>query len=183
MSRKYKILDQTKCYFVTLTVVHWIDVFTRKEYKDIIIDSLKYCQNNKGLALHAYVIMTNHIHLIISNNEDNKLEYILRDMKKFTSLKIINAIKDNPVESRKKWLIWMFEKTGQRNKNNTRYQFWQQHNCPKMLTSSDSLSQKLNYIHDNPLKEGIVNEPDEYLYSSAGNYSGKMLRVLDVELI
>ena len=81
MSVKYKIRNQLSAYFLTLTVVEWVDVFSRKEYKNIFIESLKYCKEKKGLILHAYCIMTNHVHLIISTVSDNKMEDILRDLK------------------------------------------------------------------------------------------------------
>ena len=55
MSGKYRVRDTDKAYFITLTVVEWIDLFTRPNHKDTIIDSLKYCQSEKGLELHAYV--------------------------------------------------------------------------------------------------------------------------------
>ncbi|MBB3696765.1 transposase [Flammeovirga yaeyamensis] len=182
MSKKYKFLDQSQCYFVTLSVVKWIDIFTRKEYIDIVIDSLKFCQQNKGLVIHAYVIMTNHIHLVISSKEmEVELEYILRDIKKYTSANILKAIKDNPFESRKNWILWLFETEASHKKQ--KYQFWQHGNHPIELSNSSLLNQKIEYIHQNPVRNGIVNEPDEYLLSSARHYSGKKFKILDVELI
>ena len=69
MSTKYKFLDPEGIYFVSFATVDWVDVFTRQEYKDIFIDSLKYCQKNKGMIIHAWCLMTNHVHLIFSSNE------------------------------------------------------------------------------------------------------------------
>ena len=91
-------------YFVSFTVVHWVDVFTRKQYRDILIESLKYCQDKKGLVIYAWCIMSNHVHLIISTKEDN-ISDILGDFKKFTIKKIIAAIQNNPGESRKEWML------------------------------------------------------------------------------
>ncbi|MFH0865814.1 MAG: transposase [Bacteroidota bacterium] len=88
MGFKYKIYDQSKAYYVTLTVVQWIDIFSRKSYRDIIIDSLKYCQKNKGLVIYAYVIMSNHVHMLISAEKEN-LSDVIRDFKKFTCKKNI----------------------------------------------------------------------------------------------
>ncbi len=85
MSGKYKFHNPDATYFVTFAIVRWVDVFTRDIYREIILDSLRYCQKEKGLIIHAYVIMTNHLHLIISREEDNLLENIMRDFKKFTS--------------------------------------------------------------------------------------------------
>ena len=89
MSRKYKIWDQDKLYFVTFTVIEWIDLFTRREYRDIFLDSLRYCQKIKGLDLCGYCVMSSHIHLIIGRNGEQPLEGLIRDIKKFTSVKIL----------------------------------------------------------------------------------------------
>ena len=100
MSLKYKVGNNTIPHFVTFSVVGWIDVFSREQYKEIMTDSLQYCIAHKELKLHAWVIMTNHVHLIISS-ETAKLEELIRDIKKFTSKQIIKAITENPEESRK----------------------------------------------------------------------------------
>ncbi len=85
MSEKYKFNDPDGIYFVTLTIVFWIDLFTRRDYKDMIIESLKFCQCTKGLKIHAWCIMSSHIHLIISRSGQTSLSEILRDFKKYTS--------------------------------------------------------------------------------------------------
>jgi len=96
----YKIRNKKEAHFVTFAVVEWVDAFTRKEYRDVVIDSLKFCQKEKGLLLHGWCIMSNHVHLITSSKNEN-LSNILRDFKKFTSKKIIAAIEKNEHESRK----------------------------------------------------------------------------------
>jgi putative transposase len=113
MSRKYKFRDPGGVYFITFGTVYWIDVFSRPVYKDILVDSINYCIKEKGLVVYAWVVMTNHVHMIISS-EGNKLEDILRDLKKFTAKCIIQEIKDNPQESRKEWMLWMFERAGKK---------------------------------------------------------------------
>jgi REP element-mobilizing transposase RayT len=183
MSRKYKIRDQEAVYFVTFTVVYWLDVFMRKEYRDIFLDSIRYCQQHKGLQVFAFCVMSSHIHMIISRVGEQKLEAIIRDIKKYTSVKIIEAIANNPQESRRELLLWLFAKAGKRNPNNTHYQFWHQHNHPIELNTNEKLDQRLNYIHNNPVEAGIVRYPEEYLYSSAGNYVRHSETVLDVRLI
>ena len=133
MSEKYKFQSSDGIYFVTLTVVHWIDLFTRKDYKHIIINALKHCQKEKGLYVHAYVIMPSHLHLIISS--DNSLSDILRDFKKYTSkmiLKEINQIN----ESRSEWLLRAFSKAGQHLKRITKYKIWQDGNHPIVLDNA-----------------------------------------------
>jgi putative transposase len=183
MSRKYKIRDQDKLYFVTFTVIEWIDLFTRKEYRDIVLESLKYCKINKGLEIWAYCIMSSHIHFILGRNGDQPLEGIIGDLKKFTSKMILDIIKTGGFESRKEFLLWHFGKAGRKNPNNQNFQVWQQHNHPIELNSNSKISRCLNYIHQNPVEAGIVLFPEDYLYSSARNYAGLPDCLIDVFLL
>ncbi|SNT14219.1 REP element-mobilizing transposase RayT [Ekhidna lutea] len=172
MSSKYKFHSPDGLYFISTAVVYWIDVFTRPLYKDLIIDSLKYCVKEKGLNVHGYVIMTNHLHLIISRKADGmSFSEILRDFKKYTAMQVIKAIKENIQESRSSWMLDLFRRAGRENGNNTQFQFWQQDNHPIEL-SGEWIDQKLAYIHNNPAEMGIVAEPEDYWYSSARNYAG-----------
>ena len=164
MGLTYTVSDQKGQYFVTFTVNQWIDVFTRNIYKDILIDSLKFCQHNKGLKIYAWVLMSNHIHLIISSDTRN-LSDVIRDFKKFTSTKLINAISNNERESRKNWLIWLLKK-------DERITFWQEGYHGEEITSKSFFDIKVNYIHQNPVKAGIVEKEEEYLYSSCAEYYG-----------
>ena len=183
MSRKYKIRNQDKLYFVTFTVIQWLDVFTRQEYRDIFLESVRFCQNHKGLEVCAYVIMSSHVHMIIGRNKEESLQGIVRDLKKYTSVKIVEAIRDNEHESRRELLIWLFERAGKFNSNNKNIQFWQQHSHPIELFSNEVIDEKLNYIHRNPVEAGIVLSPEDYLYSSAVNYAGRPEKLIDVILI
>ncbi len=169
MGFKYIISDQSKVYFLTFTVVEWVDIFSRQIYKDIIIDSLRYCQINKGLNIYAYVIMTNHVHLLV-NCENEDLSDIVRDFKKFTSKKILETIQ-NEKESRKRWMLNLFSFEATKHTRNTNYQFWIQDSHPELVYSNKFIKQKILYIHNNPVKAGIVRNPEEYLYSSASNYA------------
>lgn len=169
MASRYKIRNQQGLHFLTFRVVGWIDVFTRKRYKDIVIESLRYCQENKGLRLYAYVIMSNHIHLVASAQEGYQLSNILRDLKKFTAQQILQSIETQP-ESRREWMTYLFSYFGKKNTNNRKYQFWNQDNHPIELWSEKVTGQKINYIHNNPVRAGIVIEPEHYIYSSANYY-------------
>ena len=180
MTRKYKIRDQDKLHFVTFTVINWLDIFIRKDYKDIFLDSIRHCQKKKGLELCAYVIMSSHVHMIIGRSAEDGLDGIIRDIKKFTSSSIIKAIKNNPQESRKELLLWLFQRAGKKNAHNTHYQFWQQHNQPIELSTNEMIDQRVNYIHNNPVEAGIVLSPEHYLYSSAINYAGLPEKLIDV---
>ncbi|HSF53318.1 MAG TPA: transposase [Algoriphagus sp.] len=163
--------------------MEWIDLFTRQTYRDIFLNSLKYCQENKGLELCAYCIMSSHVHLILGNNADSKLEDLIRDIKKFTSVKIIEEIKILSTESRKNFLLWHFSKAGNTNTNNTHFQVWQQHSHPIELNTNEKITRCLNYIHQNPVVAGIVLSPEDYLYSSAINYAGLPEQLIEVILI
>jgi len=172
MSRKYKFHNQDKPYFVTFATVNWIDVFTRRIYKDILINCINYCIQNKGLIVYGWCIMTNHLHLIIGT-KDKTMQDIMRDLKGFTSKAILKSIEENPQESRKEWMLWMFKRAGERNSNNKNYQFWQQHNQPIEIDSNEIFDQKLNYIHSNPVEAGFVDVEVHYIYSSARDYAGE----------
>tara|TARA_R110002124_G_scaffold280073_1_gene453104 strand:- start:664 stop:1044 length:381 start_codon:yes stop_codon:yes gene_type:complete len=124
----FKIHNHQQVHFITFAVVDWIDVFTRPVYKQVIIDSLEYCRAIKGLQIHGWCLMTNHIHLIISAKEGFNLSDILRDFKKYTAKAIINDLESNNKESRRTWMLWMFKKAGKENSNNKTYQFWRQDN-------------------------------------------------------
>ncbi|MFD2284584.1 transposase [Pedobacter petrophilus] len=170
MSHQYQANDPQGIYYLTLTIVDWVDIFTRQSYKDIIINSLKHCQSNKGLTLYAYCLMTNHIHLIAASGEDTKLFEIVRDFKKFTNKAIIEEIKSGN-ESRKTWLLNRFEYAGKYITRIENYKVWQDGYHAIQLITPDFTNQKLNYIHQNPVKAGIVSEPEHYYYSFASNYS------------
>lgn len=178
-SRKYKFHDQQKPYFVSFAVFNWIDLFIRNEYKEILLDSLKFCQSNKGLEVYAWCIMTSHVHLIIGTHS-NKMEDILRDFKSFTSRKLRLTIEENPAESRKECLprfsrgmLKMMYDAGLTNSNNRGFQLWQQHNHPVELSTNEMIDQRLHYVHYNPVESGIVSNPHDYVYSSALDYSGE----------
>ena len=160
-------------YFLTMTVVDWVDIFTREDYRKIIVNSLKYCQEEKGLEIYAWCLMTNHLHMIASAKDDGKftLSDILRDFKKFTNKAIIEKINEIP-ESRRHWLLDRFEFAGRFNDKIKYYKFWQDGNEAKEINTPEFIQQKLDYIHLNPVRAGWVAEPQHYLYSSAIDYSG-----------
>jgi REP element-mobilizing transposase RayT len=179
MSR-YKIYEQHGLNYLTLTTVGWIDVFSRQRYRDIIIESLKYCQTHKGLHVYGYVIMSNHIHMIV-HTEGFELSDVLRDFKKFTASNILKSIQKEP-ESRREWLMHLF-KFFAHNDSNREHQFWQTDNHPIALWSQDVIWQKLDYIHLNPVRAGIVANSTEYIYSSAGDYYLNRKDLLDIDLV
>jgi putative transposase len=168
MTTGCSIQNQASPYFLTFTVVDWVDVFTRKIYRDIVIDSLKYCRTYKELQVWAYVIMSNHMHCILSAKKQN-LSDIIRDFKRHTASTILKAIQ-SPDESRRDWMMKRFEFSARSNLRNTEHQFWTHENHPVELVSEKFTSQKLNYIHLNPVRAGLVERAEDWLYSSARNY-------------
>ena len=171
MSSNYKFRDPDQLYFVTFSVVYWIDLFIRKEYRDILLKSWEFCKSQKGMELYAWCIMTSHVHMIIGSNQE-KPEDIMRDMKKYTSFELKKAIGEYYGESRKEWMLSMMEEAGRDNTHSRNFQLWQEGNHPVELTSAAIMHQKLDYVHNNPVEAGIVEKPEDYLYSSARNYYG-----------
>ena len=153
-------------YFITFTVVGWIDVFTRMDYCDIVINNLKYCQQYKEMELYAYVIMPSHIHLI-ARHKEGKLNEIIRDFKSVTAKEIIKEILNSGIESRKEWMLAMFKDYASKLRQNKEYMFWQKTHHPTELFNPKVMNQKIDYIHNNPVEAGYVNSPENYLYSSA----------------
>jgi REP element-mobilizing transposase RayT len=125
--------------------------------------------------------MSNHLHLIVFT-EALELSNVLRDFKKFTAYKILESINKEP-ESRREWLLHMFKYFAAVNSNNRNFQFWIQDNHPIELWSLPVIWQKLNYIHDNPVRAGIVSDPTHYLYSSATDYYCGRNGLLEIDLM
>jgi REP element-mobilizing transposase RayT len=106
MGKKYAITDKEAMYFISFATIGWVDVFSRKEYRDIVIQNLKYCQENKGLIIYSWCIMSNHLHLV-AQARDSNLPDILRDFKSYTAKLLLKAIQELP-ESRREWMIRIF---------------------------------------------------------------------------
>ncbi|MFN7691402.1 MAG: REP-associated tyrosine transposase [Bacteroidota bacterium] len=169
MSEKYKTTEDG-LYFVSFSVVGFMDVFTRRKYQEILVESFIFCQLQKGLKLYCYCIMTNHIHFIAAS-ENGSLSNILRDFKSFTATEIMDAISKNIQESRKEWLQAQFKNFGSKSPQKQINQFWKHDNHPFFLYSREMIEQKVNYIHHNPVEAGFVNEPHEWRLSSANEQS------------
>ena len=181
MGEAYQIRDQHQAYFVTFQVVGWTDIFTRRVYKDIIIDSLTYCREKRGLLVLAYVIMSNHIHAILQS-QTGDLSGTIRDFKKFTSKAILKEMKSNGKESRKDWMEMIFRYHARFNKRNAKHQFWTHENHAIELDNRAIFEGRFKYTHENPVKAGLVEKPEDYLYSSARNYAD-LDSVMEVDII
>jgi putative transposase len=161
--------------------VNWIDVFTREDYFSCIIESLGYCRQNKSMEIYGYCIMPSHVHLIFRSAIGDP-SGLIRDFKGFTARKMLKLIEENPQESRKEWMLWMFERAGNKNSNVKQKQFWQQNNKPIEIWSLKVFEQKLNYIHNNPIETGFVTDVVDWKYSSARNYSDNDHTILEIDL-
>ena len=180
-SENYRIRNQHSVYFLTFTVTDWVDVFTRRNYRDIIAESLTYCRKNKGLKLFAWCLMTNHIHMVCTTEPPFEMSYFVRDFKKFTAKAVLNDIKNLP-KSRRDWMLYRFEFAGKYDNRIEKYRFWQDKSHPIELTTNEMIVQRINYIHENPVKTGLVGAAEDYLYSSARNYAG-LSSVIEIDFI
>lgn len=181
MSRKYKFHHPEGLYFVSFAVVNWIDLFVREVYCSILINSLSYCQTEKGLQVYCWCIMPSHVHLIFRAKEGNP-DKVLGRFKEFTSKQLIKAVENNMKESRREWLLWMFERAAQKSSKVTNRQVWQHNNQPIELWNAKIIQQKADYIHTNPVKAGFVGEPEHWRYSSAIDYAGGK-GLLDIDFV
>ena len=169
MPTGYQITEQSKLHFLTFQVVYWIDVFSRKIYRDLFMESLKYCRQHKSFEVYGYVVMTNHIHLLVRSAAGD-LSGTIRDLKKFTSKSIVEAMSDDR-ESRREWMLRLLAHAAKRQNKEGKYQFWTHENHAELIYSNSFIEQKLAYIHENPVRAGFVTKPEDYLYSSARNYA------------
>lgn len=169
MPSAYQIKNQSGLYFLTFQVVAWVDVFTRRRYKDILVESFNYCVRQKGLNVYAWCIMSNHVHCILSAKNDN-LSDTIRDFKKYTSKTILEAIAEEQ-ESRREWMLYQFKKAAGEHNRNLHLQLWTHENHAVELDTNDMIDSRLNYIHQNAVEAGYVENGEAYLYSSARDYS------------
>ena len=189
MSQAFKIDKQDGAYFLTYTTVGWVDLFIRDSYKQFITESLNFCIKERGLQIYSYVIMPSHLHMIASA-KNNNLSTVIGSFKKYTSRELIKMIKTLP-ESRRECLpalrlqaglLPIFKTAGENNPRNKKFQIWQQNNHAEEVYSPKFTLCKIKYIHNNPVEEGIVSKPEDYLYSSAKDYAG-MKSPVNVDMI
>ena len=151
-------------HYLTITVIEWIDIFTKPEYFKIITESIQFCRQNKGLLLYEYVIMTNHLHLIARAKEGNKLSQIISDFKKHTTREIFKLLKQD-----NRRYIFTLIKNSYSKKKGYDNQIWQRENFPKVINSEKFAKQKIEYMFYNPVRKEYVANPEDWLYSSAKN--------------
>jgi len=165
MQKPWSFQRSPDLYFCTDVIVGWQYVFTSLEFFQTITESLKYCQAQKGLQLHAYVIMPNHLHTIISALQNNPSD-IMRDFKRYTSQQISDLLAQ--VSNHR--LLHYFSSVARREGRGNTFKIWESGSHPVLIDNGDFLDQKLQYIHDNPVRKGYVEKPEHWKYSSARNY-------------
>lgn len=173
MRSRYKFTEPGN-YFLTATIVEWLPVFQGVEPCNIIVDALEFCRQNKEMKLRAYVIMENHIHLIA---EAPDLSTTIQSFKSYTARQIISHM----TNSNKEWLHRLFTLYKKRYKHDSTYQVWQEGVHPQRIQGAEMLTQKMTYIHQNPVRRGYVDLPEHWRYSSARNYLLDPHVVLDVD--
>ncbi|MGE0587709.1 MAG: transposase [Cyclobacteriaceae bacterium] len=144
--------------FITVTCLEWKHILQRDQFKEIIIESLTYLSSQGRVSVYAFVIMSNHFHLIWQVMGDHKREDVQRDFLKFTSQQILKILRNEKSDLLPELMV---------NAKDRKYQVWERNSLGIPLWSERVFDQKLEYIHYNPVKAGLCELPDDYQYSSA----------------
>jgi REP element-mobilizing transposase RayT len=170
---RYKVYEPTHPHFITLTVSHWIPLFTNTKSVDILLDCFMYLQKNDNLKIYSYVILENHLHLVASSNDIAKT---IKKFKSYTAKKLLKLLQEENIKTILEQLAF-YKKA---HKKTTTYQVWQEGMQPKLIQDEKTMIQKIEYIHNNPVKRGYVDEARHWRYSSARDYDDKK-GLLDIE--
>ncbi|EIC31465.1 REP-associated tyrosine transposase [Methylomicrobium album] len=162
---RYRFIHPDQPHFMTLTVLHWIPVFTRPATVEILFESLRFLVN-EGLTIHAYVILENHLHLIAQSQQ---LDRDIYRLKSYTARELIRLLEANRINTILDQLAF-YKKA---HKSDRAYQFWQEGVHPEWIQSEEMMRQKIEYIHLNPVKRGYVEQAEHWRYSSARDYAGQ----------
>ena len=162
---RYQVIE-TYPHFTTNTVVNWLPLFSQPDLTAIVLSSLDFLQSQKRLTLHAYVIMENHLHLIVTADD---LSREMQSFKSFSAKQMVGLLEQN------QQTFWLRQLRLHKRPDQVQstYQVWQEGFHPQMIQSAEMLQQKLEYIHNNPVRRGYVDEPWHWRYSSARNYAGQ----------
>jgi REP element-mobilizing transposase RayT len=160
MRTRYRVNVELSVHFITSTIVEWLPVFTTAPCCDIVVRSFEYCRAHKNLKVHGWVIMDNHFHAIVSGPD---LSRTVADLKKFTARAILGQVK---AEGRE-WLLNQLNYFCAAHKQVSAHQVWQEGVHPQSIIPDDIMLQKLEYLHNNPVKRGLVASPEHWRYSSA----------------
>ncbi len=162
---RYRFGEAARPHFLTCTIVGWLPVFTRPEATQIVLDSWRFLHDRGRLALLGFVVMENHLHFIASAGDPSKE---VGDFKTFTARAILDAL----ARRRDRALLAEFRNRKLAHRTDRTFQLWQEGSHPKEIGTEGMLRQKLEYVHDNPVRRGYVDRPEHWRYSSARNYMG-----------
>jgi putative transposase len=162
---RYKIYNEQQPHFLTMTVVEWLPLFMNREIVELLFNSIRFIQKERQVTLFAYVVMEHHLHVIASAPELGKT---MKEFKSFTARKIIDYLQErNSIP-----LLEKLKRAKLKHKKESDYQLWQEGSHPEEIYSEKMLIQKIDYIHNNPVRRGYVDKPKHWRYSSARNYEG-----------
>ena len=162
---RYRIHDEKSPHFLTCTVLNWMPLFTRPQTSDVILEALRYRQEQDGWKVYGYVILENHIHMVV---QGENLAAELPHFKSYTARKLIDLLQECRAEHLLRQLAF-FRKARKQDRD---YQLWEEGSPPQLIANEAVLRQKLEYLHQKPVKRGYVDEAEHWRYSSARNYAG-----------
>ncbi len=174
MRSRYRVHEREQAHFITSTVVGWLPVFTTSTGCDILVDSLLYCRIHKQLRIYAWVILDNHFHAILSAPD---LTRVVADLKRHTARCLLEHLECHQCE----WLLEQFRRLRDPGKLESEHQVWQEGFHPQAMVSDEIMLQKLEYLHNNPVKRGLVSSPEYWSYSSAHEWLPGAMPVLRVD--
>ena len=163
---RYRVLTATHPHFCTATIRHWLPLFARPEVAGIILGSWRFLQQDSGFALYGYVIMENHLHLV-ARSQDLGLD--IQRFKSYSAKRILARLQSQHEEG----LLRLLAATGEQRRTGSQYQVWEEGSHPQLIENPAVMVQKLEYIHNNPVRRGYVDLPEHWRYSSARSYAGQ----------
>ena len=174
LSNEKPMIPLDSCYFLTLNTVDKIDVFNRPAYKQVVADALNYFVDTQGLTIYAWCLMTSHLHLIVRTKDASAPAYFERDFKKFTTPGVLKTI-EMEMDFRRDWMIRHFEEYRQSLQRKEKFHLWQDCSSPLRIDCKQprAVMERILHIHENPVRERIVEQPEAYIFSSARDYTGR----------
>ncbi len=162
---RYRFSSEAAVYFVTYSIVDWLPVFVSEASCRIITDSLNFCHQRKGLCVNAYTIMPTHMHAIVFDRDfdASNLEKALTDFRKFTGTSLCDHCETH--------MPRCFAETFRAASTEDRERrFWQPSRHPEAIETEHFWRQKLDYLHENPCRKGLVLRAADWRFSSAAYY-------------
>ena len=160
-----KVYEPTHPHFLTCTILHWLPIFTNQDSVQIAIDSLAYLQKSDNLTIFSYVILENYLHLVAKSDDIAKS---MQKFKAYTAYELLELLKRKNATI----LLKQFAFHKKAHKTKSTYQIWEEGFHPKLIQSEAMMFEKINYIHQNPVKRGYIEEAEYWRYSSAKDYKG-----------